>query len=223
MPIRINLLTEAIAEENLRRRDPVKRAIYLGGFLIVLSLVWLSSSWLKYKMTQNTFDRVEGEIQMHTNAYAQVQANLKVIGEDKRRLAALAELSKSRLLKGDLLNALQKIYVKNVQLVRVRLDQSYVQHAGVPAKSNGEGSTPARPGTSTQKTLLTLDAKDYSANPGDMVNHYKDALVSSPYFSSILDTNSGIRLANLSPSQSSGDGKSFVLFTLECKFSDITR
>ena len=46
MPIRINLLSEALAEEDLRRRDPVKRAIFIGVFLVALSLVWFSSTWL---------------------------------------------------------------------------------------------------------------------------------------------------------------------------------
>ena len=36
MPIRINLLAEAIADEDLRRRDPVKRAIYGGAFVVAL-------------------------------------------------------------------------------------------------------------------------------------------------------------------------------------------
>jgi len=40
MPIHINLLAEAQAAEELRRRDPVKRGIFLGASLVVLMLVW---------------------------------------------------------------------------------------------------------------------------------------------------------------------------------------
>lgn len=223
MPIKINLLTEALAEEDLRRRDPVKQAAYLGGLLIVITLAWFSSSWLKFKLEQSNLDRLESQIQMHTNANAQVQADFKEIGETKRRLTALAELSTNRFLKGDLLNALQKIYVPNVQLNRLRLDQSYDYKAGTPAKKNGQVEVPGKPATSTQKTMLTLDARDSSSNPGDQVNHYKEALVASDYFSSRLEKNNAIRLSNLSPAQSTGKGKSFVLFTLECRFPDITR
>lgn len=222
MPININLLTEALAEEDLRRRDPVKQAIYLGGFLTVLTLVWFSSTWLKCKMEQTRLDRIEGQIQIHTNANMQVQADMKAIGETKKRLAALNEFQQSRLLKGDLLNALQKIYVPNVQLIRLKLDQSYEVKAGTPAKKIGAKTIPGQPGKSIQSTMLTLDARDSSSNPGDQVNRYKEGLTASDYFRSNLETN-GVRLTNLSPAQSNGKGKSFVLFTLECRFPKITR
>lgn len=57
MPIRINLLNEALAEEDMRRRDPVKRAIFIGVFLVAVSLVWFSSAWLEFKLTQQKKDR----------------------------------------------------------------------------------------------------------------------------------------------------------------------
>ena len=47
MPIRINLLAEAQALEDLRRRDPVKRASWAGLLLVLLVLVWISSLQLK--------------------------------------------------------------------------------------------------------------------------------------------------------------------------------
>ncbi len=34
MPIRLNLLAEAQAAEEMRRRDPVKRALWLAGLII---------------------------------------------------------------------------------------------------------------------------------------------------------------------------------------------
>ena len=38
---RINLLAEAQAAEELRRRDPVKRATWLGAFLVAAILAWV--------------------------------------------------------------------------------------------------------------------------------------------------------------------------------------
>ena len=40
MPIHINLLAEAQAAEELRRRDPVKRAIFIGISLVIVALMW---------------------------------------------------------------------------------------------------------------------------------------------------------------------------------------
>jgi len=42
MPIRLNLLAEAQAAEEARRRDPVKRAIWIGALLVSVVLVWSS-------------------------------------------------------------------------------------------------------------------------------------------------------------------------------------
>lgn len=224
MPIRINFLTEALAEEEMRRRDPVKQAVYLGVFLVALSLVWYSSTMLKYKLDQTKLGQIEQQIQGQTNQYNQVISSMKSAGESKQRLAALEKLHTNRFLQGDLLNALQKIYTTNVQLLRIRVAQSYTIKRGAPAKTGANGVTiPARPGKSTEHILLTLDAKDSSPNPGDQVNHYKEAIASSPYFKSDGVGAADIRLASLSPAQTSMNGKSFVLFTLECRFPNKTR
>ena len=222
MPIRINLLTEALAEEDLRRRDPVKRVIFLGGFLVALSLVWFSSTWLVYKTTQANYSQVQNEINSHTNDYSRVQGDMKKIAEGQRRLDALSQLNTNRFLQGNLLNALQQIYVANVQLTRMKIDQSFIYKEGTAAQTNEYGVVPGRPGITTERTVLTLDARDSSSNPGDQVNRYKDGFTKPGYFKSVLETN-GVRLLNLSAVQSSWNSKPFVPFTLECRFTDKTR
>ncbi len=74
----------------------------------------------------------------------------------------------------------------------------------------------------TQHITLSMDAKDFSANPGDQVNHFKDALAKQEYFSHDLDTTNGMRLSSMSALQTPGDSKPYVMFTLECRFLDIT-
>lgn len=223
MPIRINLLSEALAEEELRRRDPVKRAIFIGVFLVALSLVWFSSTWLEYKLIQQKKGQVETDMTLHTNEFSQVKANLKKIADSQHRLNALFQLNTNRFLQGSLLNALQKIYVPNVQLLRIKLDQGFTYKEGTPDMTNTYGVAPGRPATSTGHTVLTLDAKDSSANPGDQVNRYKEALVGQDYFKSSLVLTNGVKLLSLSSPQSSFGVKPYVLFTLECQFPDKTR
>ena len=222
MPIRINLLAEAQVEEELRRRDPVKRAIFLGAFVVALALVWFSSTWLTYMLAKQKLNQVQADIQAHTNAYAQVKVNLAKISEVQHRIDSLQQLSAARFLQGDLMNALQQTYVPNVQLTRLRIEQSYSATAAVAAKTNSFGVIPGRPPAVTEHIVLTLDAKDFSPNPGDQVNHYKDALLKQDFFKLNLDTVSGVRLASLSALQTPLDSKPFVLFTLECRFLDKT-
>jgi len=223
MPIRINLLTEALAEEDLRRRDPVKRAIFLGVFLVVLSLVWYSSVWLETKVLQNDRTKVEDKIQSLTSDFSRVESDRNRRDEGQRRLDALQNLSTNRFLQGNLMNVLQQVYVPNVQLTRMKLGQIYSYKDGTPSQTNSYGVVPGRPSIATERIILTLDAKDASPNPGDQVNHYKDALATFPYFRAALDPTNGVRLLTASAPQTSMNEKPFVGFTLECRFPDKTR
>jgi len=114
MPIRINLLAEALEEEDLRRRDPVKRAIYVGSLLVVLSLVWWSSTLLEYMLERSGLSQIQAEIDSRTNEYSVVKINLKKTDDVQSRLDALQKLSAARFLQGSFLNALQQVYVPNV-------------------------------------------------------------------------------------------------------------
>jgi len=223
MPIRINLLAESLAEEDLRKRDPVKRSIIAGGLLVAISLVWFSSSWLESFMANSKLSSIDGEIQSHTNDYSQVLANQKKIAEAQRRLDALQKLNTTRFLQGNLMEAFQKIYVPNVQVTRVRLDQNYAITPGSPAVTNSYGVVPGKLGSSVERISLAVDAKDLSANPGDQVNHYKDMLIGQDFFKTQLNQTNGVRLSNLSSPQSQGDTRPYVMFTLECRFLDKTR
>jgi hypothetical protein len=221
MPIRINLLAEALAVEDLRRRDPVKRAIFGGALVVALSLVWFSSTWLEYVMAKQQLSQVEADIQSHTNDYAQVQGNIKKISDIQRRINALDQLTAARFLQGNLLNALQETYVPNVQLSHLRVDQTYTTAAAIPAMTNSFGVVPGRPPVVTEHVALTLDAKDFSSNPGDQeVIHFKDALLKQAYFKPNIDATNGIRLAGESGLQTPMDSKPYVMFTLDCRFID---
>jgi hypothetical protein len=223
MPIRINLLNEHLAEEDLRRRDPVKRALFIGGFLVALSLVWLSSVFVETKLVQQKKAQVENEIRSHTNDFSRVQSDLKKIAEGQKRLGALQQLSANRFLQGNLMNALQQVYVPNVQLIKLKVEQSYAYKEGSPQQTTANGVVPGRPATSTEHIVVILDAKDSSPSPGDAVNRYKDAIAKLDYFKSSLNLTNGVSLANLSAPQTAPNGKPFVLFTLECRFTDKTR
>ncbi|MGH7952996.1 MAG: hypothetical protein ACREFE_13920, partial [Limisphaerales bacterium] len=106
-----------------------------------------------------------------------------------------------------------------VPLMRVRVNQSYSK---TPAVLPRKGK-PGHPGTATEKIVVLLDAKDFSANPGDKVNKFKDMLPRQPYFKAMLSKTNGIQLISLSPPQTGADGKTYVLFTLECNLPDQTR
>lgn len=218
MPIKLNLLAEAQAQEEMRRKDPVKFAMFGGVLLVVIMLVWFSATWLTNLTTSSRLNQIKAEIAAHTNDFAVVKLNQKRIDDCQKRLESLDKLSSARFLQGRLLDAIQQIYVPNVAMIRVRVGQNFSVKEGATTKSGVHG-----PSSIIESTLLTIDAKDSSANPGDQVNRFKDSFDRHPYFKSVLMPN-GVRLAGPpSAAQTGVDGKTFVQFTLECRYPDITR
>jgi hypothetical protein len=223
MPIRINLLAEANALEELRRRDPVKRTIWSGVALVVLVLAWSSSLQVKAMIAKGELSRVAGQLSTRTNEFQLVLANQRKLGEANRKLSLLQQMATNRMLHGTLLDAMQRITLDDVQLMRLKTDEIYVYNEEIKTKTNANDHiVPGRPASVTEKIIVTLEAKDSAPNPGDQVNKFKQTVSQSRYFQDAMGKNSEVRLANLSPPQTT-ESKPFVLFTLECKFPEKTR
>lgn len=219
MAIQINLLAEAQAAEESRRRDPVKFVIFAGAFLLVAMLVWYSTLLLEVMNANRELSQAQFQIDTHADAYQQGVTNSEKIATAKMKIEGLEKLANARLLQGNLMNALQKINVDNVQLTGIKVDQAYTLTQATAAKGTDVG----KPGAATEKIVVLLNARDSSANPGDQVAKFRDALSREPYFQQMLDKTNGIHLADESAPQQDQGGKSYVSFTLECHFPDHKR
>jgi hypothetical protein len=220
MPIRINLLAEAKIAEELRRRDPVKRAIYIGAFLVVCSLVWSSSLQLEVLIAKKDLSRVQTEIKTRTNDFQVVLINQRKVADIKNKLGSLQQLSNDRFLQGGCLNALQMATMDSVQLVRVRLNQTYSSTPAVANKNENGRVILGHPATASEKIILSLDARDFSPSPGDAVDKFKENIAAQAYFKSMLNPTNAVKLVSLSSAQNGSDGRPNVLFNLECYFPD---
>jgi hypothetical protein len=225
MPIRLNLLAEAQAAEDLRRRDPVKRGICLVALIIAVLLVISSFFQLWVAADHSRLSGVEAQINSHTNAYQQVLDNRNKIADINHKAGALRQLTTTRFLNGTLLNALQQTTVDDVQLLRMHVDMAYVCDAGSKTRTNEDGvEIKGRPAGATEKIRLTLEGNDSSPNPGDQLNRFKQVLAAHSYFKQMLVKTNAISLKNLSPPQvSPTTGKPCVVFTLECRYPDASR
>src|SRR5262245_16777593 len=114
MPIRLNLLAEAQAAEDQRRRDPVKRAIWIGGFLAALMLRCSGGLQVKATMLKSDLNKVTDVMKAKTNDFREVWDSQKKINEIQGKLENLGKLSANRYLGANLLNALQQATVDNV-------------------------------------------------------------------------------------------------------------
>ena len=216
MPIHLNLLAEARAAEDMRRRDPVKRAIYIGIALVVLFLGWAATLAVLNMASKAALTNTKTKIDAKTNAFQSVQVQQQKLAQARNKLVALQRLQAARFLYGNLLNALQQTTVDGVQLTRLHVDQTFTTQE----PESGQINAVAR----VRETLaLHLGAKDSSANPGEQVNKFQSAIAKSDYFQAMLSKTNGIQLAGPPSALQMDATRPYVTFTLDCRFKDQAR
>ena len=224
MPIRINLLAEQQAADELRRRDPVKRAIWLSGFLVGATVVWSGYLQVKLMAATREVNQVEAQWKKIESDFVKVTSNLNKTVEAERKWEALQTLATNRFLWAPPLNALQFVMlsVDDVQITRLKTDQTYQMTEAVKPSTNSAGNiSRGRPASAREKIVLTIDAKDYSKRPGDQVPKFQEAIANYPYFKTNLQKT---ELTGRSPRQD-GDasGRPFVTFSIDCLYPDKVR
>lgn len=225
MPIRINLISEAQAEEDLRRRDPVKRGIMLGVCLVFAVLVYVGSLQLKIMGETGHLQALESSLSIHTNEYVHILTEKKELEDVKTKLLALNKLAVQRFLHANLLNCLAHSTVDGIQVMHLSTDQYFdPQPETKPEEVRGK-TIPGKPACSIERSRLTIKAKDYSSNPGnEQINKFRESLAGSTYFQAQGISINNILLKDLStPQLDPESGKPYVLFSLECPFPDRVR
>lgn len=227
MPIRINLLAEAQAAEEERRKDPVKRGTCIAAFIVVLAVLWAATLQVRIIGAKRQLSGIDAKWKGIEKGYqTAVEAQKKNI-EAEYKLAALFEMTTNRFLWGNLLNGFQQTLggVQDVQVVRLRGDQSYTITEGTSPRTNGTVITPGKPGTATEKIVVKIDAMDISSpQPGKRVNQFKESIAKAAFFKDNLSKTNGVLLTGRSAPQSKqGSQQQFVMFTLECNLPEKTR
>ncbi len=221
MPIFINLLAEQQAAEDLRRRDPVKRAVWIGGFVVALVAVWVGFLQVKIFAANSALASVESKWKAMEQSTEQVAKNLKKTAEIERKLAALQTLAKSRFLWANTLNALQSTIVDNVHVVRLRSEQSY---SLAPTKTGADAKN-AKPAGARERILFTIEAKDF-ANPAELNhNRFISEISGAKTFAEQLPKTGGVRLKDRLPPQPdpADPSRNFILFSIECRYPEKER
>jgi len=224
MPIRINLLAETQAAEELRRKDPVKRAILVGGFFVFLVGLWASTLQCKIMAAKGDLKTLETKWKGIEKQYKEAVDSQRATIETKEKLAALETMKTNRFLWGTALNAFQHTLngVDDVQVNHLRTEQVYIMTEEAKAPPNSPPGTPGKPATATERIKLILDATDSTA--GGRVNKYKESIVAVSFFKDRLTRTNGVLLTQRSAPQMSKTGMGMVVnFTLECFFPETTR
>jgi hypothetical protein len=209
MPIRINLLAEAQAAEDVRRRDPAKRTAWGALIVVAAVLAWICVLQAQIIIVNSNLTTQLGKLNSMTNQYTTVVASETQLREVASKLTALNHFAGVRYLQATPLDALMRATVDGIQVIRLHTDQSI------------ENLPDPKPGCA-QKVKLVLDVKDSSSNPGnEQINKYKEALAATSYFQAEHISTNDIQLKNLGMAQiDTESGKPYVQFTLECVYPD---
>lgn len=219
MPIRINLLAEAQAAEEARRRDPVKRVTLLAGLLIVAMILWGAWEFTRTLAVKSEFNRQEKAWKAVETNYSAIAAKEKLSNEIEQKLKSLNRLSTNRFLWGSALSALQQGIIDPVQVTRFTGNHNYVVTDATPAKKDGNRTIPGKPARSTEKITIIIEARDYGNVADQNFLKFKDAIFNVPYFKNSLLTSDAIQLKNLGqPVVDPNDNRSYTPFVLELAF-----
>jgi hypothetical protein len=225
MPIRINLLAEAQAAEEERRKDPVKRGIYAGVFLVILVLLWAATLQFKVMGSKRRLNGLEANWKAIEKDYqAAVDAKRRSM-EAESKLSALHQMTTNRFLWGNVLNAFQQTLttVDDVQVVRVKTDQTYIVTEATPTKTNKTVVVVGKPGAATEKITMIVEAKDTSSPSGRQVNQFKESMANVAFFKDNLTKTNGVLLTSRSAPQVDPAGNQFVMFGIKCSFPEKVR
>lgn len=219
MPIRINLLAEAQAAEEMRRNDPVKRAIWVGGFMVVVVALWAFKVQLDITQANRRYANTEAGWKSKEAVFSTV-TNLQAKTWDiDRKLAQLDRLTTNRFLWAPVLNALQKTAIDEVPITHIKGDQTYSRE-----EAHMVGKI-AYPGYVSEHIKLSIDARDNNPNEQGY-NKFKEALNQSDYFVKHLGRKDSFVIEGvLSPitADPADPSRQFLTFTLASRFPEVRR
>jgi hypothetical protein len=227
MPIRINLLAEAQAAEDLRRRDPVKRGIWIGGFFICLALLWCGKLQMDIWREGISRKRLERDWALKEPKYKGLLAVQEKSDRLNNYLTSLDRYSTNRFLWANALNALQHSVIDDVQVTHIRTEQVY-EVANPENSTNNTANGPVvthKPGVSTERIRLALDARDFN-NQNQTWTKFKETLGNNDFFKRHLNRGDAFILdgTQSAPMRDPSDPThEYVTFSLVSRFPEVKR
>jgi len=113
--------------------------------------------------------------------------------------------------------------VDDIQVVRLKTEQTYFTSEETKTKATDNKVVSGKAATATERINFTVEAMDFSPQPGGSVNKLKESIANVPQFKSTLQKTNGVLLTSLSAPQVNAQGRPFVMFNLQCFFPEAVR
>jgi Tfp pilus assembly PilM family ATPase len=212
----IDFLAEEREAAAVRRSDPLRKGFAVAAALVALMLLWAGQLAFAVVQARAEVRRHLIDLQSLQRASLETTAKAQRAGKIEQVLAALQQQMTNRFLFANTLDALQRIGVDNIQVVRMRIEQN-LNHVEAPRPGGG------KPLMVTKETItVTIQAKDHGVNP--TIDAYIEAITANNYFQSKLREVDPILLKERSAPiiDPEDPTRSFVLFTIECVYAERT-
>jgi hypothetical protein len=203
MPIRINLLAETQAEEELRRKDPVKRIILGAVGLVIVVIAWTGTLVWQAKAKESELAATRQKLEQLKPRHEQIKRNDLLAVEARQKIERLHYYATNRFLWAPVLNALAQVctnsFATNITFNRLQTDQQFVELPAVKAVTNAAGQviTPARPEGIGERNRIVVEARDYGQEVDNNYKKFQDAVTEAPFFKGLLDPRNPATLNNL--------------------------
>jgi hypothetical protein len=224
MPIRINLMAEAQALEEARRRNPVKLGIWIAGFFAAVVALWIGKLQMDIYFAKSDLGTLNAQWKAAEDKYNNVTNQEARIAALQGKMAALDHLHTNRFLWGPVLNALQQTVVDQIQVTHIWGLQTFEREA---PKSYGAGATMKTiPGSANfEKVKLSIAGKDYTPT-SEGYKKYEDTLNHFEFFAKRLGGREGFTIDGAPGpkfQEAPGSPREFRAFTLTNQFPDMRR
>jgi hypothetical protein len=224
MPIRINLMAEAQALEEARRHNPVKQGIWIAGFFVALTGLWIAKLGLDIYFKDNELSTLNKTWDFNETNYHDATNQLALTAAANTKIAALDHLQTNRFLWGNALDALQRTVVDQVVVTHIAGLQTF-EHEKNTSIGSGATLKTILGSANLEKVRLSIVGKDYSPS-GEGYRNYEDALNHHEYFAKMMGGREGFTIEGAPGPQfpdTPGSSRASRAFTLTNQLPDMRR
>jgi len=219
--LQLNLLAEKLAAERTRRRDPFKRAVVCAALLVLGVLAWAGQVRLEIWTTDSELAKFQAELGVRDPTVQLVRSMSERTMAIEAKIELLGTMATNRFHWVDPLNALQFVMVEDIQVVHVQMVET-ITIPSPPADAPAPDPTKPPPEPPRPHSTVSLIIRAKNTGPALATDRFIESISSDPYFSAHLVKDNPVVLRERLPPQVDplNPARSFVLFTLECFFSE---
>ena len=193
----------------------------VAGFLVFLMLMgW---GWLLFSShnAKNALAGHEASLKRIEGKSKDTGDLIKKAGDIEKNIHGLNRMATNRVLWSACLNALQECTLEQIQVTRIRVEQSYTVTPAVLSKERGK----SKPANSAERIVLVITARDYGRPEDESSIKFKDKILKHPWFKQYLPSENQISFKGFTNPTPDKDDPSrvYVSFTMECAFTEQVR